>query len=153
MPGDQELFSYVLTKKQFDSIVRICSTQGWAPITCRGITLRSSDISHVLSARDYKDSVSPDFVANILAKAYCHLSDTYHNQPSRSEGEKGSGRSKNKQTIILNTANILYWKQNKFYAMAILEVVDDGGVVRLKPQTAYHANDKKARAIQGKKGK
>ena len=132
-------FSYLLTPKQSDAIKKVCAAEGWPVPTTKGIEIDVRYIAHVLSSRDYKDSVDADFVARILSAAFCDY------------GTIEINKKHGQQAIILNAIQKLPLNNSTFHGMAIFEIQgNQGGNVIMKPVTAYHANEQKIRKIRGK---
>lgn len=133
-------FSYLMTPKQFDSVNRLCTERGWPPVTVRGIVVSVDAVRHVLDARQNKDRLSVNEVAEVLAKAYSPRSNIALNK-------HGANAKYDKQTLIFNQHQKVQVGGAKFYAVAILGLESDGPITHLAPITCYHANEAKMRAI------
>lgn len=131
---ERPLFTYVLTKRQFNQLNLICHKEGWPRQTCPGITLYPHHISHVLTSRA-KDGLNWVQVAELLSASFC----------TRSEIAANKGRSM--QGVILNGFEKLTTVTGqKYFGMAVLQVSEND----LAPVTAYHATEAKIKAIKKK---
>ena len=136
LPPDEwnaPLFTYVMTKKQFNRLNFICQRNGWPVQTCRGITFYPRNIKHILTARKGKDSIHCTEVADILIAALCPQS------------QVELKRDQNQQVVVLNSVSALRVgaKREKYFGMMIVQVSEND----LAPVTAYHATEAKIRAI------
>lgn len=130
-------FTYVMTQKQFNVVCRICKDHGWVVPNIRGIHITLSAVEHVMSAREVKDGCSPAFIAEIMAFSYHEIS------------QVSANRQHNSQALMFNTQKRLLWDGQRYHALAIVQVTDDGNGRRyLAPVTAYHASEAKIRGIQ-----
>ena len=128
----QPLFTYIMTKKQFNRLNVLCQQNGWPRQVCPGIVFSARDIQHVITARIGKDKLSWQEVANILNASYC----------VRSEVAVNKGR--NQQAVVLNSVDDIYVRGQKYYGLAIIQVSTNN----LAPVTAYHATKAKIDAIR-----
>lgn len=137
LPQDEwqrPLFTYLLTKKQFNQLNVICKAQGWPHQTCPGITVYPRHILHVLTSRA-GDKLGWVQVAEILSASFC----------TRSEIALNKGRDM--QGVILNSVERLSSISGQtYYGMTILQVSEND----LAPVTAYHATEAKIKAIKRK---
>ncbi|WP_367672068.1 hypothetical protein [Serratia symbiotica] len=60
------LFTYLMTKKQFNELKLICNHQGWPPVS-RGITFLPRTIKHIITARMGKDDLTWQDCATVLS--------------------------------------------------------------------------------------
>jgi hypothetical protein len=127
----QPLFTYIMTKKQFNRLNVLCQQNGWPRQTCSGIIFSARDIQHVITARTGKDSLTWQEVADILNASYC----------VRSVVAVNKGR--NKQAVVLNSVTNIHVRGQKYYGLAIIQVSENN----LAPVTAYHATKAKIEAI------
>lgn len=127
------LFTYLLTKKQFSELNRLCSKNDWPPQACHGITFYPKTLRHILTSRSEKDGLTGQECAEILAAAL----------NARSSVAMGKGH--NQQVIVLNSVDLLKvgLTGQKYRGMLIVEVT----INNLAPITAYHASEAKSRAI------
>lgn len=131
---ERPLFTYMLTKRQFNQLNVICHDEGWPRQTCPGITIYPHHISHVLTSRA-KDGLNWVQVAELLSASFC----------TRSEIAANKGR--NMQGVILNAVEKLTTVTGqKYFGMAVLQVSEND----LAPVTAYHATEAKIKAIKKK---
>jgi len=129
---EKPLFTYLLTKKQFNQINRICHAEGWPRQTNPGITVYPHHIKHVLTSRA-KDGLSWVQVSQILCAAFC------------THSEIALNKDRDMQGVILNSVDRLtIVSGQKHYGMAILQVSEND----LAPVTAYHASEAKIKAIK-----
>lgn len=128
---DKPLFTYMLTKKQFNQLNNVCHKNGWPRQTCPGITIYPYHIQHILMSRA-KDGLDWKLVAEVLSASFC----------TRSEVALNKGR--NQQGVILNSSQSIKLGKQKYYGMAILQVSEND----LAPVTAYHATEAKIKAIK-----
>lgn len=66
---DRPLFTYLLTRKQFNQLNVICKVNGWPHQTCQGVTIYPRHIQHILSSRA-GDGLSWVQVAELLAHLF-----------------------------------------------------------------------------------
>lgn len=128
---DKPLFTYMLTKRQFNELNKVCHKNGWPRQACPGITIYPHHIQHVLMSRA-KDGLDWKQVAEVLSASFC----------TRSEVALNKGR--NQQGVILNSFQSINFGKQKYYGMAILQVSEND----LAPVTAYHATEAKIKAIK-----
>jgi hypothetical protein len=129
------VFTYLLTPKQFDRVRKICRENQWPQPKCRGILIDLEAVAHPLEARGDKDGCTPADVIAILTNAYCVYSTVHMNK-------------QHAQAILLNTGRKVKVGIGSYYAMAIIEVRNAGGITYLAPVTAYHATEAKIRKIR-----
>lgn len=128
-------FTYLLTKKQFDRIRRICKQMSWPTPQCRGIRVGLQAIAHPLHARATKDRCTAQETLQILVSAYSAYSQVGLNKPKHAQG------------ILFNTGRKVMIGTGSYYAVAVVKVCSEGGKTYLAPVTAYHATEAKIRNI------
>ncbi|EEB7838044.1 hypothetical protein CBJ37_21395 [Salmonella enterica subsp. enterica serovar Durham] len=128
---NRPLFTYLLTKKQFNQLNNVCQKNGWPRQECPGITFYPHHLQHVLSSRA-GDGLNWQLVAEVLSASFC----------TRSEVALNKGRDQ--QGVILNSFQAIKLGKQKYFGMAILQVSEND----LAPVTAYHASEAKIKAIK-----
>lgn len=130
---DAPLFSYILTKKQFSDLQKICDENDWPPPDNPGITFYPKTLKHILTSRSGKDNLSWQDIAQIITAAL--------NGRSTVAKERGYEQA----VIVLNSIDVVRIGalQEKYRGMLLVEVT----INDLAPKTAYHASEAKSRAI------
>lgn len=131
---DRPLFTYLLTRKQFNQLNVICKANGWPHQACQGITIYPRHIQHILTSRA-GDGLNWVQVAELISASFCTCSEIALN------------KDRNMQSVMLNASKRLSSiKGQAYYGMAILQVSKND----LAPVTAYHATEAKIKAIKKK---
>ncbi|WP_314421607.1 hypothetical protein [Pseudescherichia vulneris] len=131
---DRPLFTYLLTRKQFNQLNVICKVNGWPHQTCQGITIYPRHIQHILASRA-GDGLNWVQVAELISASFSTCSEIALN------------KDRNMQSVMLNASKRLSSiKGQAYYGMAILQVSKND----LAPVTAYHATEAKIKAIKKK---
>lgn len=131
---ERPLFTYLLTRKQFNQLNVICKANGWPHQTCQGITIYPRHIQHILASRA-GDGLNWLQVAELISASFCTCSEIALN------------KDRNMQSVMLNASKRLSSiKGQAYYGMAILQVSEND----LAPVTAYHATEAKIKAIKKK---
>lgn len=134
--SDAPSFTYLLTPKQMSEINARCKSEGWPPITCRGIPISPNAIRHALQARSGKDQLTEAEVRKIMIAAYSQDCTIHVN------------RGRDKQAVVLNARRKVQIGATAYNAMAIVQVTATTSRNYLAPVTAYHAAEAKVRAIK-----
>jgi hypothetical protein len=130
---ERPLFTYLLTKKQYNALKAICSREGWPPPVSRGITFYPHHISHILTARQDKNRLTWQDSADVLNAS---LSPRSILAPHHVHDQ---------QVFVLNSLEVLKVGPTgeKYRGILIVETT----INDLTPVTAYNATEAKSRAI------
>ncbi|EGQ9322248.1 hypothetical protein NMS74_003548 [Vibrio cholerae] len=127
---NEGFFTYLLTKKQMNTLKRLCINENWTQPTNYAITIKGEFIAHILKSRQGKDLVTTQEAIKILTTAFSPTSQVSINAKYEN------------QAVVLNSSTKIKIKGNNYYSSAFFEVG-----VQLENKTAYHTNWNKIQAM------
>lgn len=129
-------FSYVFTPKQRDQINILAEENGWEGLCRSGVLIDANAVLHPVLRRCKEDNCPPERTIELLKMAYSSKSDVCLN------------KSRDRQSIMLNSHEKFLLRDNDFYATAIIEASQMGtNGFFMRPVTAYFSTDKKRSSI------
>lgn len=127
---NEGFFTYLLTKKQMNTLKKLCISKGWIQPTNYSITIKGEFIAHILKSRQGKDLITTQEAIMILTTAFSPTSLVSINVKY------------NNQAVVLNSNTKIKIKGNSYYSSAFFEVGE-----QLENKTAYHAGWNKIQAM------
>ncbi|NMS64605.1 hypothetical protein, partial [Vibrio parahaemolyticus] len=67
---NEGFFTYLLTKKQMNTLKKLCISEGWIQPTNYSITIKGEFIAHILKSRQGKDLITTQEAITILKTAF-----------------------------------------------------------------------------------
>lgn len=133
---NEGFFTYLLTKKQMNTLKKLCISEGWIQPTNYSITIKGEFIAHILKSRQGKDFITTQEAIKILTTAFSPASQVSINVKYSN------------QAVVLNSNTKIKIKGNNYYSSAFFQVGE-----QLENKTAYHTGWKKIQAMinNGKK--
>ncbi|MCS0443116.1 hypothetical protein [Vibrio diabolicus] len=127
---NEGFFTYLLTKKQMNTLKKLCISEGWTQPINYSITIKGEFIAHILKSRQGKDLITTQEAITILKTAFSPTSLVSINVKY------------NNQAVVLNSNTKIKIKGNSYYSSAFFEVGE-----KLENKTAYHAGWNKIQAM------